>query len=370
MRDETPTSGRQYPERAPRATTGADWVFSAVIHLLLAMLLVASQAGGRGGTAGGTGEGDGLGDGWIEAQIGDESEWSAGSRFSFTEAATHIAIEPFALSPPTDGDAHIDPSRRQPDVQLVVAPVSYWQSAGDDPVSNTAEEPSAQAANKTGGAKRSEASQNRRIGRGTAGSGEGAGGIEPGRGGPGGTSMFGICDGGERIVYVIDRSSSMAQHGKLAAARRELAASLQQLGPEHQFQVLFYNQDVQPLRLDAAPGLLRASAVNKHRAVSQIRLVPAEGATRHQPALDAALRLKPSIVFFLTDAESGLTADETAVLAARASGRTRFHCIHFAEGPDEPPVESGWLQQLAAATGGEFRRLQVVALRTAVEIPD
>src|SRR5919198_794363 len=51
------------------------------------------------------------------------------------------------------------------------------------------------------------------------------------------TTFFQIATEGKAIVYVIDRSASMGCNGFLAAAKRELLASLERLPSTARFQV-------------------------------------------------------------------------------------------------------------------------------------
>jgi hypothetical protein len=67
--------------------------------------------------------------------------------------------------------------------------------------------------------------------------------------GPGGgtISFFEIPTEAQAIVYVIDRSASMGPSGALAAAKRELLASLSRLPPTARFQVIAYSSRVEPI---------------------------------------------------------------------------------------------------------------------------
>lgn len=77
-----------------------------------------------------------------------------------------------------------------------------------------------------------------------AGGGGGAGGGSGGGVGRGtgpGTEFFGAKEHGRSFAYVIDCSGSMAMRNSLEVAKRELLASLNQLPPDVQFSVIFYN---------------------------------------------------------------------------------------------------------------------------------
>src|SRR5687768_8086648 len=65
------------------------------------------------------------------------------------------------------------------------------------------------------------------------------------------TQVFGIKAKGTRFVYVFDRSGSMSDYeGRpLAAAKRELIASLHMLKAVNQFQIIFFNENARIMNL-------------------------------------------------------------------------------------------------------------------------
>ena len=80
------------------------------------------------------------------------------------------------------------------------------------------------------------------------GSGSGGGGGQGGgsAGGAGrsigpGTQFFGARDHAHSFAYVIDCSGSMATRNSLDVAKREMLSSINQLAPDAQFAVIFYN---------------------------------------------------------------------------------------------------------------------------------
>ena len=252
-------------------TSTPDWLFSAVIHLLLVALLFSSKAGpgGGGGDGGnssgpGNGAGDFPGDGWIEAQMGTESE---------TGIPGPLVVEPIPDSPP-QAPAVTEPAP-VPQVPVVaaqthdassegvVAQIGYAEPANVDADAAHSHSPTTSAQVVAATVDPFPAAPgNSGHGGGNPGSGRGNGDGSPGEGdGQGGTSLFGIWDSGERIVYAIDRSSSMRHYEKLIAARKELEASLARLDESFEFQVLYYNQQVQPLTLRGSRGLIRATSM-------------------------------------------------------------------------------------------------------------
>lgn len=141
------------------------------------------------------------------------------------------------------------------------------------------------------------------------------------------TRFFQAETSAQKIVYVLDCSASMGQHGGWQAAGRELLASLQQLAPAACFQVIVYNRFAAfllPNRQDwlaAEPETLAAVA----KALASLQ---AEGTTEHGSALRKALSLKPEVLFFLTDADD-LTAEHLRLVAACNRHQTIIHTIEL-----------------------------------------
>src|SRR5689334_8306976 len=113
------------------------------------------------------------------------------------------------------------------------------------------------------------------------------------------TQLFGVSAEGGSFVYVFDRSLSM-QGPPLAAAKRELLESLKRLKRVQQFQILFYNQDA---KLMQPRQMVFADENGLRQAESYIASVQPSGATDHVQALQLALKMGPSVIFFLTDAD-------------------------------------------------------------------
>jgi hypothetical protein len=184
----------------------------------------------------------------------------------------------------------------------------------------------------------------------------GAAGLKPGE-----TQFFGIKDEGTRIVYAIDVSGSMGG-AKLAAAKARLLASLETLTARQQFQVLFYNQIVQPMHLGRRNEDVHwATTVNKTLTRQYVGSVVVDGSTDRELALTKALALGPEVIYFLTDGDGvELDAAKRNRLAKQNNGRTRIHCIEFGEG--QPPPARTALQLLAAENDGAYRFVSVGSL--------
>ena len=109
----------------------------------------------------------------------------------------------------------------------------------------------------------------------------------------------------------------------------------------------------------SGPELLRGDDRSKELVQRFIRTTSAVGGTNHIDSLRMALAMGPDILFFLTDGDypqppSG--AVENIVSRASRFGTT-IHCIQFGEG--NRSARSNWISNLAEATGGQFRYVDV-----------
>lgn len=184
-------------------------------------------------------------------------------------------------------------------------------------------------------------------------------------GGGGATSMFGIRDSGRRFVYVIDCSGSM--YGEpMRVAKSELLASLQSLDRKQRFGVIFYNAATSVMRFrgDTQNQLYEATDSNRSAARSFIATQQPKAGTKHMLALQAALRLNPDVVYFLTDAKRPiLSARELAQVIDINQGRARIHCIEFGSGPELR--DDNFLKKLARQNGGRYQYRDVDRFRPA-----
>lgn len=185
--------------------------------------------------------------------------------------------------------------------------------------------------------------------------------LTPGRGttGPaaGGASLVGkvsfmnIPDKATRVVYVLDRSGSMAGH-PLQLAKAELIASLETLESNQQFQVIFYNVEPTVMRLDGAhDALYSASDVNRTKTRQYVNGIVADAGTNDLPAILRALAFQPEVIFLLTDGE-GLTPADLDRIQRTNGGRTRIHCVRFGNGPELGG--GGYIERLAEENGGTY----------------
>lgn len=174
--------------------------------------------------------------------------------------------------------------------------------------------------------------------------------------------FFGLEAPGERIVYVCDRSASMAEPDgtPFVEAKRELLASIATLGPARQFHLIFYNDRQSMFEPPGGRGRPMFADEGTLREVRRfVENTSAAGGTRHEPAILAALRLKPDVVFLLSDADAAhdLTTDELDRLVDRL-GKARLMVVQFNAGTGH---RSPRLARLAEISGGEYRVVEPAA---------
>ncbi|MFN0056322.1 MAG: vWA domain-containing protein [Planctomycetales bacterium] len=185
----------------------------------------------------------------------------------------------------------------------------------------------------------------------STGTGTGGAGGEPGGGG---TTFFGHQAEGTSFVYVLDASGSMGEHNALGAAKAELLASLAQLQPTQQFQVIFYSEKVYPMvGAGGKPQLFWGTDPHRTRASQFVSgIQPLEG-TRHLEALLQALSYNPEVIFFLTDAgEPILYPADLERIKKRNGGRTQIHAVEFGKGANLKA--DNFIKRLARDNGGGY----------------
>ena len=109
--------------------------------------------------------------------------------------------------------------------------------------------------------------------------------------------FFGMGGITEKIVYVIDRSGSMTD--SIMYVKYELRRSIRMLKPNQLFHVVFYSTG--PAVEMPPRKLIPATEANKLAAYEFIDAIVPVGQTDPTEALKAAFRVKPDIIYFLTD---------------------------------------------------------------------
>ncbi|MES2793461.1 MAG: hypothetical protein V4719_27865 [Planctomycetota bacterium] len=198
-----------------------------------------------------------------------------------------------------------------------------------------------------------------------SGNGGGGPGTATGRvggGGSGGTSFFEVGGQGNLFCYVVDCSSSMEEENSIGVARAELLASLQQLDASQRFQVLFYDSELH-LMENGKQHTFFATDTNRRFARQFITSQQPTSGTFHKPALLAALKMTPDVIFFLTDGDTPeLSFRDLWDLKQANRKRTQINVIEFGKGAKLGSLD--WLEQLARDHRGSYRYQDVTAWET------
>jgi hypothetical protein len=164
-------------------------------------------------------------------------------------------------------------------------------------------------------------------------------------------ALFGAAAEGRSFVFVIDRSQSMGGDGlgAISEVAKELEVQLASISPDQTIQAVAYNQTAIYF---TGRELLPADDANKKALSRWVSDLAAFGPTEHERALVAALKLKPEVIFLLTDGgDPELNAGQFRVIREQAAGRTTIHCLHFERGSPDP---DSFLRRLAAENRGSY----------------
>lgn len=170
---------------------------------------------------------------------------------------------------------------------------------------------------------------------GSSGSGSGAGRFDAvaslgtGGGGSGkGVGFFGTRSRADTVVFVVDMSGSMNDGRRFDRAVDELNRSLNALVPSQKFFVFFFNGVTFPMLNQHSAKLTAATPGNRNKVLKWIKTLQPDGDTAPEDALERALKLKPQVIYFLTDGEIPPTTRDTAAKFNREH-KTVIHTIAF-----------------------------------------
>lgn len=138
--------------------------------------------------------------------------------------------------------------------------------------------------------------EGKEAGQGVANSGEEAGGIE----------FFGIHSSGNRFVFVVDGSTSMARRNKWVDCMSELLRAVSQLNEEQYFYVYVFSYNTNRMfgRYNLATDLVRATPENFQQLRAWLQGYRLQGGTIPLIALRESLQLlKPDSVYLLSDGQ-------------------------------------------------------------------
>jgi Ca-activated chloride channel family protein len=157
------------------------------------------------------------------------------------------------------------------------------------------------------------------------------------------------------VVFVVDRSGSMTEGGKMDQAKKALSWCVDRLNPQDRFGVVDFATDWNALE---EGSLLAATPENKARAKRYIERIEAAGGTNIEAGLDQGLKLlnmaggRTPMLFFLTDGVPTIGQTDPGALLRKASqdnAALRARIFSFGVGSD---VNTLLLDKLAEAGRG------------------
>ncbi len=183
-----------------------------------------------------------------------------------------------------------------------------------------------------------------------------------------GAAFMGTQDQGSKVVFVIDASGSMTSHNSMQVAKASLVSSIQALEANQQFLIIIYDDKptVLNLREVEKPQLYFATEIHKTLARQKITGIQPGTGTQHVPALEMALRLRPDVIFFLTDAQEPPIYDGELESLKKLNGqKTRIHTIEFGVGQEVSEIAAprNFLRKLSRQNGGTYRYFDVTKFK-------
>ena len=183
-------------------------------------------------------------------------------------------------------------------------------------------------------------------GKGTGGVGDGTGGGGDPNGQPG---FFGIPSNGRSVVYVMDCSGSMSEHGKFKLACRELLKSISQLTSRKRFFVILYSDGAYPMDADE-PVAATPDKIEELR--SWLEKVEPAGGTQPLGPLLYALSMKPDEIYFLSDGQF----DVSLIMQLKQANSGKPIPIHTIDLMNYQT--QGLMKMISRRSGGKFRFVQ------------
>ena len=174
---------------------------------------------------------------------------------------------------------------------------------------------------------------------------------------------FGKSNAATQIVFLCDATGSMLN--KMATLKDELNKAVQSLTPRQSFDIIFYQDNYVE---SFSKSLTVATPEHRRKAAAWLEGITAKGITQPIPALEAALKLHPQLIHFLTDAAD--FPDPAAVVDTinkyNKDRLIKVNTILFVEDKTEHEknVDSeGLMKKIAKENGGNFRWVEMDAIQ-------
>ena len=163
-------------------------------------------------------------------------------------------------------------------------------------------------------------------------------------------SFFGVEPAARRFVFVVDRSLSMNHPHESEARTRfrrvkmEMLKSIANMSDDMYFYIIFFSDGPTPM---PSRSMRRATPDARQRFLKWMAKIPPGGHTDPRGALTHALRLRPDVVYFLTDGSfTHLVQQELRKLVQK---RAVIHTYAFGD-----PAGESLMKWIARANGGKY----------------
>ena len=169
------------------------------------------------------------------------------------------------------------------------------------------------------------------------------------------TTFFGAKQTAQKVVFVVDNSNSMT-NGKFETALNELSKTVGNLTPQQKFHVIFFS-DTAYMMFHPKPvtKLLPATEENKDRLRQWLYTVEMCLKTKGAEAMNAALMLKPDVIYVLGD--GAFTDNTTDLLTAPHRRKIVVNTL----GMQVSGKGSDQLKAIARANKGKYRDVSAAA---------
>ena len=170
---------------------------------------------------------------------------------------------------------------------------------------------------------------------------------------------------GDGTFFVVDRSSDIQDSGSLSFAQRELSERIRWFEQEHQFALVFYDQDLQVFPPEG--GAVAATEANVEAAIGWVRQVQGGRGSCFRKALLAALaQAEASIaehpeIVLITDGDSGCMRTDSdrqrywrETLSLVSEANTESIPIHAILNYTPDAGNAAFMEDLVARNGGRF----------------
>ena len=170
---------------------------------------------------------------------------------------------------------------------------------------------------------------------------------------------YGLSIYAQKMVFIIDTSSSMLQGGRLIAAKRELLQAIDGLSDDAQFSVLAFNGEVYAWHKQLMP----ANDTMKQAASLWISMLETGNTTASYDALEAGMRFDAEAIYFLTDGvpQGGNINNPadivTLITRANCAKRMSIYTIGIGVLGPQGGIFDEFLTALARQNWGVYRRV-------------